>query len=261
LYMSPLNDSPNLTVVTFSSLLPAQIFCSSAPPSEKVSALRKACKGHTELTRECSKGLGQDRHLYALYCLLQREINGDNSSAASSPTGETADDDKARSTSTGTTAKTNGQQARVSPELFTDPGWSVLNTSILSTSNCGNPALRLFGFGPVAPDGFGIGYIIKDDGVSIVAASKHLQTRRFLDTLGAVFTELQRAIKVLYLEANRPMRYGAHSEATGEDDTLIEEDEELKAAEVSLIGLLSAVRLLGALTDSLGVPFLIAGVA
>jgi carnitine O-acetyltransferase len=53
------------------------------------------------------------------------------------------------------------------PALFTDPGWQVLNNTILSTSNCGNPALRLFGFGPVAADGYGIGYIIKEDGISV----------------------------------------------------------------------------------------------
>jgi hypothetical protein len=33
--------------------------------------------------------------------------------------------------------------------------------------NCGNPALRLFGFGPVAADGYGIGYIIKEDRLSL----------------------------------------------------------------------------------------------
>ena len=53
------------------------------------------------------------------------------------------------------------------PSIYTDPGWALLGTSILSTSNCGNPALRLFGFGPVAADGYGIGYIIKEDGISM----------------------------------------------------------------------------------------------
>jgi len=56
------------------------------------------------------------------------------------------------------------------PAIFTDPGWATLGTSILSTSNCGNPALRLFGFGPVAADGYGIGYIIKEDGISMYVA-------------------------------------------------------------------------------------------
>jgi carnitine O-acetyltransferase len=59
------------------------------------------------------------------------------------------------------------RKAKMLPAIFTDPGWSLLGTSILSTSNCGNPALRLFGFGPVAADGYGIGYIIKDDGISV----------------------------------------------------------------------------------------------
>jgi hypothetical protein len=34
---------------------------------------------------------------------------------------------------------------------------------VLLTGNCGNPSLRLFGFGPVVPDGFGIGYLVKGD--------------------------------------------------------------------------------------------------
>jgi len=55
------------------------------------------------------------------------------------------------------------------PKIFSDHGWATLGTSILSTSNCGNPALRLFGFGPVAADGYGIGYIIKEDGISVYA--------------------------------------------------------------------------------------------
>jgi hypothetical protein len=53
------------------------------------------------------------------------------------------------------------------PSIYTDSGWALLGTSILSTSNCGNPALRLFGFGPVAAEGYGIGYIIKEDGISV----------------------------------------------------------------------------------------------
>lgn len=87
------------------------------------------------------------RHLYALYCLLQRELTGDLNPSHDEPAAI--------------------QPASKMPAIFTDPGWSTLGTSILSTSNCGNPALRLFGFGPVAADGYGIGYIIKDNGVSV----------------------------------------------------------------------------------------------
>lgn len=116
--------------------------------NEKITALRKACKNHVDLTKECAKGLGQDRHLYALYCLLLRERDGNLEPSPDDPVPPPTN---------------NGSL----PSIFTDHGWDVLNTSILSTSNCGNPALRLFGFGPVAADGYGIGYIIKEDGISM----------------------------------------------------------------------------------------------
>ena len=80
------------------------------------------------------------RHLYAMRSLIQKELqrqsNGSNSEA-----------------------KANGDNqigTRV-PAIFSDAGYGLLGTSVLSTSNCGNPALRLFGFGPVTPEGYGIG--------------------------------------------------------------------------------------------------------
>ena len=117
------------------------------------------------------------------------------------------------------------------PAIFTDPGWALLGTSILSTSNCGNPALRLFGFGPTAAEGYGIGYIIKEDGISLYASSlffsfvcsslnlcdsscassKHLQTRRFLDTLQAYFLDVQKLLIQLHRSANqRPAPFVDH---------------------------------------------------
>src|SRR6185436_19987611 len=53
------------------------------------------------------------------------------------------------------------------PSIYKDSGWQTLNHTVISTSNCGNPALRLFGFGPVVADGFGIGYIIKEEGIAV----------------------------------------------------------------------------------------------
>ncbi|KAG5634443.1 hypothetical protein DXG03_005891, partial [Asterophora parasitica] len=97
------------------------------------------------------------------------------------------------------------------PKIFTDPGWETLGTSIVSTSNCGNPALRLFGFGPVAADGYGMGYIIKEDRLSVCASSKHLQTRRFLDTLQGYLVDIQRLLIQLHRSANeRPAPFVDH---------------------------------------------------
>ncbi|RUS14143.1 acyltransferase ChoActase/COT/CPT [Endogone sp. FLAS-F59071] len=134
-------------------------FCSDASPSDKLNALRKATNHHSVLTRACSQGLGQDRHLYALECVWKRIHGGDH-------------------------------EKRL-PRIFEDNGWSTLNNTIISTSNCGNPALRLFGFGPVVANGFGVGYIIKDDGIAFCASSKHRQTARFLRTLESYLLEVQ----------------------------------------------------------------------
>lgn len=109
-----------------------KFFDPKVSPHDKLEALRTALKTHTKKTRECSQGLGQDRHLYALECLWARMHR---------------DEQK--------------------PRIFTDSGWRTLNHTVISTSNCGNPALRLFGFGPVVANGFGIGYIIKDDRISV----------------------------------------------------------------------------------------------
>ena len=88
--------------------------------------------------------------MYALYCLLQRQLSGDLNPSPDDPV--------------------PWPPSNKMPSIFTDPGWELLSTSILSTSNCGNPALRLFGFGPTASDGYGIGYIIKEDGLSMYVA-------------------------------------------------------------------------------------------
>lgn len=152
----------------FDSRLCFKIFFSDqSTPQQKISALRRACDGHVKLTKECSRGLGQDRHLYALYCLLQREMK-----SFSPPELDGA----------GSPPSSPRQQGSSNslPAIFTDPGWTLLNTSILSTSNCGNPALRLFGFGPVAADGFGFGYIIKDDGLSVCVLRLFSISRRWL---------------------------------------------------------------------------------
>ncbi|KAI3624896.1 YAT1 [Malassezia furfur] len=79
--------------------------------------------------------------------------------------------------------KQHGARGEKVPEFFKDSGYKTLNHVVLSTSNCGNPSLRIFGFGPVVQDGFGIGYIIQDHKLTICVSSKHLQTQRFLKAL------------------------------------------------------------------------------
>ncbi len=126
---------------------------------EKLSALSDACKTHSKLVKEAAGGYGVDRHLYALKCI--------------------------------------GERNDIRPALFSSDAWSALNHTVLSTSNCGNPSLRLFGFGPVVPDGFGIGYIIKDSGLQYSISSKHRQTNRYALSLHETLLEMEELLDPL----------------------------------------------------------------
>lgn len=233
-----------------------QTFWADNPAEKKVDALRKACQRHVATTRECAKAQGCDRHLYALFCLWQRSIDGDygsylsgsngysspidnfsdrgtaggDGSVSSSPPREPAylldgattnsaihsasingnNDNNQPTKQTASASRSRNDSIHSStgrsspsvtgsnqlPAIFADSGWDKLNTTILSTSNCGNPSLRQFGFGPVSGDGFGIGYIIKDEGISICVSSRHRQTRRFVDTLESYLLEIRRILRI-----------------------------------------------------------------
>lgn len=113
--------------------------------------LKEAVDRHVKVVRLGSEGRGI-RHLFALQCLAQ-------------------------------------SKGEAEPELFTDEGWTRLFKHVISSSNCGNPALRLFGFGPVAADGFGLGYIIKDDNVQFCVTSNNRQTSRLLNSFKATLID------------------------------------------------------------------------
>ena len=202
--------------VTAESVEFIRTFWAENPPQKKVDALKKACQKHATITKECSKAEGHDRHLYALMCLWQRQLdsdldlastNGDGTSTNgwSSPTSD-LDQSGARPSQDGnqnysedvslqsSQSPPRNHQAAL-PPLFADPGWDKINNVVLSTSNCGNPSLRHFGFGPTSPEGFGIGYIIKDNSVSICASSKHRQTKRYVDAIENYFIEIRKLLR------------------------------------------------------------------
>ncbi|SPO05728.1 probable carnitine acetyl transferase FacC [Cephalotrichum gorgonifer] len=209
-----------------------QTFWADHPADQKVDALRTACQRHVSTTRECLQGQGCDRHLYALFCVWQKLVddetmsdvtsNGysssegysdrDPASSVGSPAGsavgspvagsplrdqvngETISPQRSRGDSQSSASR--NRELHPLPLLFADPGWDKLNTTIMSTSNCGNPSLRQFGFGPTSGDGFGIGYIIKDESMSICVSSRHRQTRRFIDTLESYLLEIRRILRI-----------------------------------------------------------------
>jgi hypothetical protein len=138
-----------------------QVWCRpDSTAEEKLAALRLATVEHSRLVKECAAGFGVDRHLFALKCIAARK-------------------------------------GLPMPAFFQSEAWAMLNHTILSTSNCGNPSLRLFGFGPVVPDGFGIGYIIKDHGINYSVSSKHRQTLRYVRCLETTLQALHELLTPL----------------------------------------------------------------
>ncbi|KAI0464720.1 hypothetical protein LJB42_002343 [Komagataella kurtzmanii] len=197
------------TVSLESNKFVTTFFDSSFTAKEKVQNLKDACQRHSGRTRLCSTGQGVDRHLYALFCIWKRYFSELNSTGSNEPSAETTDnEEEASDTSTlnfqnlslGNSNISSIDEVKEIPSIFADSGWDKLNNTILSTSNCGNPSLKLFGFGPVSPNGFGLGYIIKENSISICASSKHRQTDRFLDTLNGYLTEFEK----IYAESLRP---------------------------------------------------------
>lgn len=77
------------------------------------------CTGIIKVSPLVFSGQGFDRHLFALRKLA--EAKGQN------------------------------------PALFGDPGYRTMIYDILSTSTLPDPSVLIGGFGPVVPDGFGIG--------------------------------------------------------------------------------------------------------
>lgn len=71
------------------------------------------------------------------------------------------------------------------PDIFQDPSYNLINHIILSTSTLTSPALRVGGFGPVSPDGFGISYQALDNELAclISSYSNHRNGADFADSI------------------------------------------------------------------------------
>jgi carnitine O-acetyltransferase len=156
-----------------------QSFISQTTDFEIWKLLLEAIKKHKETSKNASLGLGFERHLSALRsAFIQRKILN----------------------------KLNPDIKPIEnnsiPSFIFDPLLENLYKPELIAANCGNPALDYFGITPSIPSGFGFGYIIKDDYITIVGSSQWRQTHRFLDTLERVFLHIKEIWKNVVINTN-----------------------------------------------------------
>ncbi|KAI5970368.1 hypothetical protein CANMA_000531 [Candida margitis] len=159
-----------------------KLYITSANSAEKFAAFRECCTSHQKQYHDAMVGKGFERHFMSIAQVVHkpeaaRRLNKINSDLPPIPTFIEDDEEPVRL-----------------PLLFNTCVDKLSNPELL-ISNCGNPALRLFGIPPAIDQGFGIGYIIHNDKVIITVCSKHRQTERFLGTFHKVIHDLKISLK------------------------------------------------------------------
>jgi carnitine O-acetyltransferase len=137
---------------------------------QQIKFIRAAATAHVEQAKRCQVGEGVDRHLWGMLQLAKQ-----------------------------LRVRLAGYQI---PSIFNDVAWSRMRTDEMSTSNCGNPTLTLFAFGPVVPQGFGLGYIIKKDRILLNVTSFQGLSAKYAE----IFEHTLQQMRELF-EHNTPMRY------------------------------------------------------
>lgn len=156
-----------------------KLYITSASSLEKFEAFTKCCQDHVTQYRAAMNGKGFERHLMSIIHIIKRpsiakRINEINSHLPPIP---------------------DLTKHKMFVPLLLDPSIEKLQNPELLISNCGNPALLMFGITPAVDQGFGIGYIIHRDKVVITICSKHRQTERFLDTFHRIMHDLKANLK------------------------------------------------------------------
>ena len=120
----------------------------------KYTALKNAVSAHVSRQKDCQQGYGVDRHLAALLRL----------------------------------ARAQG----IMPKLFQDRGYTVLVESVICTSSlAAGMGIDLFCFGQVVDNGYGLGYIIKPDSITVNIVSKYQQTGEYIESLRQTLCDLK----------------------------------------------------------------------
>lgn len=159
-----------------------KMYITSSEDSRKWNGFRACCDKHTSQYRDAMGGKGFERHLTALAHVLLRpeaisNLNTVNVGLGLKPIPDVT------------------VLAEKPVPFISSPLMERITSPELLISNCGNPALRLFGIPPAIDQGFGIGYIIHRDKVVVTMSSKYRQTERFLSTFKSVMSEIKHIVR------------------------------------------------------------------
>ncbi|CAI4060175.1 hypothetical protein SKDZ_05G0960 [Saccharomyces kudriavzevii ZP591] len=143
-----------------------QLFISSSiDGTGKLDKFIQTCESHHEMVKCAKSGVGYEKHFNALKYLFKFHnhfgisLSDDESSAAK--------------------------------DLFESTLILPFSQPELIVANCGNAATTTFGITPAVPQGFGIGYIIKDDQVDLTVTSQFRQGDRLMFMLNWVLSEIR----------------------------------------------------------------------
>lgn len=161
----------------------AKLFITSADNEKKWQAFRACAVDHTKNYRSAMLGQGFERHIGAMLQVLRKpsavdslnKLNKDVKGLEPIPPVEVMADEYI--------------------PFLSNESIERLAAAELLISNCGNPALHLFGISPAIDQGFGIGYIIHKDKVVVTVSSKFRQTERFLSTFRSVVKEMKNIVR------------------------------------------------------------------
>lgn len=91
----------------------------------------------------------------------------------------------------------DSEDQKIAENLFDNSIIAPFSQPELIAANCGNSATTTFGITPVVPQGFGIGYIIKDDQCDLTVTSQFRQGDRLMFMLVWVLHEIRSFLKDL----------------------------------------------------------------
>lgn len=142
-----------------------EFISNSLDEAGKLRKFRNACEDHSDRIKRAKLGDSYEKHYNALKYLYRfHEHFG---------------------------IQLNSGDKQLAESVFENPLVTPFSEPELIVANCGNAATTTFGITPAVPQGFGIGYIIKDDQCDLTVTSQFRQGDRLMYMLNWVLAEIR----------------------------------------------------------------------